>query len=118
MLLRSMPYSVLLELQVRSFQLGIPSLIVCYTAAESGPQGIRVNAVCPSWTETSMMETPFNKAPAFREHINKLVPLGRMAKPEEVAGVVTFLCSPHASYVHGTTMLVDGGLTQTVYPKA
>ncbi|MCJ1333643.1 hypothetical protein MMC10_010343 [Thelotrema lepadinum] len=82
-------------------------------AAESGPQGIRVNAVCPSWTETSMMETPFNKAPAFREHINKLVPLGRMAKPEEVAGVVTFLCSPHASYVHGTTMLVDGGLTQT-----
>lgn len=87
-------------------------------AMENGPLGVRVNAICPSWVDTDIMQQPFNKAPAFRELIDRVVPLGRMAQPEEVGGLCVALCSPISSYVNGASLMIDGGLTLTVYPRS
>jgi 3-oxoacyl-[acyl-carrier protein] reductase len=74
-------------------------------AMEVGVRGIRVNAVSPGLIETDMIaEIP---------HIEKLIsriPLGRVGKVEEVSGVVSFLCSPDATYITGQTISVNGGL--------
>jgi 3-oxoacyl-[acyl-carrier protein] reductase len=77
-------------------------------AAALGPRGIRVNAVAPGFTETPMTAQEQSDAYAW---INARVPLGRWGKPEELAGAITFLLSDAASYVTGTTLVVDGGLT-------
>lgn len=76
--------------------------------------GIRVNAVCPGYIETRMMEaleeanSPADPD-AARRHNSALVPLGRYGKPEEVAAFVAFLCSADASYITGGAFTIDGG---------
>jgi 3-oxoacyl-[acyl-carrier protein] reductase len=77
-------------------------------AMELGARGIRVNAVSPGLIETEMI----NSIPNL-ENFKKQIPLGRFGKPEEVAGVVSFLCSADAAYVHGHTISVNGGLFPT-----
>ena len=72
---------------------------------ELGPRGIRVNAVAPGLIETEMIET----IPGI-ELLKKQIPMGRAGKPEEVASVVSFLCSENSSYVQGHTISVNGGL--------
>ncbi len=74
-------------------------------AMEVGSRGIRVNAVAPGIIETEMStEIP------FLEELKKRIPLGRVGKPDEVAGAVSFLCSQDASYISGCTLSVNGGL--------
>lgn len=78
-------------------------------AQEYSARGIRVNAVCPAFIETPMLEQAgllSNKA--VRKSIEELHPIGRMGQPEEIARVVTFLCSPDASFMSGEAVLVDG----------
>lgn len=75
-----------------------------------GPEGIRANAVCPGYIETPML-SPAIEAPGARERLERTVPLGRLAQPEEVARVVRFLLSDEASYVTGAAIVVDGGVT-------
>jgi len=80
-----------------------------------GPEGIRVNAVCPSPVETRMMrslETGLApEAPeAAKEMIAARIPMGRYATPQEVADVVAFLCSDDARFVNGAALTVDGGM--------
>jgi len=76
-------------------------------AMEVGSRGIRVNAVSPGLIETDMIaEIP----EAHLAEMKKRIPLGRVGKVEEVAGVVSFLCSADAGYITGHTISVNGGL--------
>ncbi len=70
--------------------------------------GIRVNAVCPGYIDTPLLTKVDSKA---KEHLASLHPQGRLGKPEEIAKAVLFLASDDASFVNGTTLLVDGGYT-------
>ena len=83
-------------------------------ALELAPSNIRVNAICPSPIETAMVKqleegaNPANPA-AFHERMAGTIPLRRYGNPEEVAGLVTFLCSADAGYLTGGSYTVDGG---------
>jgi 3-oxoacyl-[acyl-carrier protein] reductase len=77
-------------------------------AREVGAKGITVNAICPGLLDTEMTSHLSDEARAF--YLDQ-TPLGRTARPEEVAGVVRFLMSEEASYVNGVVLPVDGGLT-------
>jgi NAD(P)-dependent dehydrogenase (short-subunit alcohol dehydrogenase family) len=71
--------------------------------------GIRVNAVCPGFVDTPMLQTAMPTAEA-RTHIEGLSPAGRLAAPEEIAAPILFLASGEASYLVGTLLNVDGGV--------
>ncbi|HEY1720392.1 MAG TPA: SDR family NAD(P)-dependent oxidoreductase [Magnetospirillaceae bacterium] len=75
-------------------------------ALEAAKQSVRVNAVCPGYIDTPMLAT----APAdVRKSLGNLHPIGRLGKPEEVAELIVFLLSDHASLITGSCHLVDGG---------
>lgn len=76
-------------------------------AKELGSRNVRVNAIAPGLIETAMTE----KMPdAAREYLLRQTALGRAGQPEDVSGVVRFLCSDAAAYVTGQTLVVDGGV--------
>ncbi len=80
-----------------------------HTAAnELGPYGIRVNAVCPGLIRTRLTAASFGNSETLSRYFRH-IPLGRGGEPGEVAQAVLFLASDLASYVTGTTLLVDGG---------
>jgi len=76
-------------------------------AREFAPRGITVNAVSPGIIDTDMSGKLSSQQ---REMIVKLVPLGRIGQPEEVAAAVAYLASPAAAYVTGETLHVNGGM--------
>lgn len=75
-----------------------------------GVDGIRCNAVCPGAVDTPML-APLLAIPQARTNIVNRVPLGRVADPMDIATVVRFLLSDDARYVHGASIVVDGGMT-------
>jgi NAD(P)-dependent dehydrogenase (short-subunit alcohol dehydrogenase family) len=79
-------------------------------AFEMGSSGIRVNAIAPGLIETKFASAIVQN-PQLRNHIVGRTPLGRHAQPSEVAGAAVFLLSDAASFVTGTTLVVDGGAT-------
>lgn len=79
-------------------------------AVELAPQGVRVNAVAPTFIETPLT-APFFEDPEFKADTLSRIPLGRIGKVHEVAAAVRFLASPAASLITGTSLLVDGGYT-------
>jgi len=76
-------------------------------AKELGSRNVRVNAVAPGFIETEMTEVLKQE---FKESILKQIPLSRFGSAEDVANVVTFLCSEDAAYVQGEVISIDGGL--------
>ena len=80
-------------------------------ALDLGPDGIRVNAVCPGPTITGMTAHLADRDPERFAALAANVPLGRWAEPREIAEVIVFLASPAASFVTGVALAVDGGAT-------
>jgi NAD(P)-dependent dehydrogenase (short-subunit alcohol dehydrogenase family) len=79
-------------------------------AQEYASHGIRVNAVLPGQTETDPMRAYLDALPDQGERMLRRLPMGRMARPDEIAQTAVWLCSDAASYVNGVSLLVDGGL--------
>ena len=77
-------------------------------AKELAPDHIRVNALLPGLTETKF--TAVLREPQMLKMILPMIPMGRMAKPEEMAGAVLYLVSDAASYTTGICLTVDGGM--------
>jgi 3-oxoacyl-[acyl-carrier protein] reductase len=75
---------------------------------ELGPKGIRVNAVAPGFIDTDMAA---NINPERKEIMRQRISLGKIGKAEDVAKVVSFLCSDDSSYITGQTIQVDGGMS-------
>ncbi|WP_332681119.1 SDR family oxidoreductase [Bosea sp. (in: a-proteobacteria)] len=75
-------------------------------AVETGKRGVTVNVIAPGFVDTDMM-APYA---AYRAKMESQIPAGRFAKPEEVAGLATFLMSEPAAYLTGTVLPIDGGL--------
>ena len=78
-------------------------------ANELAPRNIRVNVVAPGPTDTAMMAAASDEV---RETLAKLIPLGRMARVDEVASAVLFLASDQSSFITGAELPVDGGMAQ------
>jgi NAD(P)-dependent dehydrogenase (short-subunit alcohol dehydrogenase family) len=90
-------------------------------AREGAPRGVRVNAILPGGVETPIWtEMPFfrdmvaesgSEAAAFAALAGMGTPLGRFARPEEIAGQIAFMLSPASGSMTGAALLVDGGYT-------
>ena len=79
-------------------------------AQELGPQGVRVNSLSPGMVRTGMTEQVYQNN-AIADARGALVPLGRVALPQDMADVVCFLLGDDARYVTGHDLVVDGGIT-------
>jgi len=77
-------------------------------AAELAPHGINVNAVAPGTIATEMSRSSLSTEEGLAWQLAR-IPIGRVGKPEDIASVVLFLCSPEASYITGHTLVADGG---------
>jgi NAD(P)-dependent dehydrogenase (short-subunit alcohol dehydrogenase family) len=90
---------------------GISALVRCL-AVDYAQFGIRVNAIVPGATETGMMwnNVASSAIPAMREQLNREIPLGRLAEPEDPARCVLWLLSNDSAYVTGSHLICDGGI--------
>ncbi|MCC6720395.1 MAG: SDR family oxidoreductase [Acetobacteraceae bacterium] len=79
-------------------------------AIESARRGVTVNCIAPGFVDTDMVAAFAD----YRKATETRIPAGRYARPEEIAATVAFLASPAASYITGTTIPVDGGLTASL----
>jgi NAD(P)-dependent dehydrogenase (short-subunit alcohol dehydrogenase family) len=79
-------------------------------AVQYGPQGVRVNCICPGGVDTPMTAGTWS-TPEAQDRIRRIVPLQRVAQPEQIASVAAFLLSDGAAHLTGQTIAVDGGTT-------
>ena len=89
-------------------------------AIDHAVDNIRVNCVCPGAVDTPMLRASMQNtqgAPSLLQEIGQAHALGRIARPEEIAKMIAFLCSEDASFITGGVYLVDGGMTALVAGK-
>jgi len=80
-------------------------------AIHFGEHGIRVNCIAPGTVRTPVWNERIQKSPDILERLVKWYPLGRIGEPDDIAKAALFLCSDDASWITGSTLTVDGGLT-------
>lgn len=90
---------------------GAVNLLSKSLAVELGPDGIRVNNICPVMGETALLEDFMGMpdTPANRQKFLSTIPLGRLAKPDDIAAVAVFLATDGAAFLNGVELPVDGG---------
>jgi len=88
----------------------IISLTRCL-ATQYGKHNIRLNVLCPGSTQTEAWRPMLEADPNVLDKVAKLYPLGRVARPEEIASAALFLASDEASFVTGSVLVADGGVT-------
>ena len=79
-------------------------------AIDHGPDGVRVNCVCPGLIDTEMADW-IRYDDAAMARFDSSTPAGRIGTPDEIANAVAFLASDGASYAHGAVLMIDGGVT-------
>jgi NAD(P)-dependent dehydrogenase (short-subunit alcohol dehydrogenase family) len=79
-------------------------------AQQYGSYGLRINVVAPGSTDTEMFRSIYQSDTELQKRINR-IPLGRLARPEEVASAALWLCGDGSSFVNGAVLSVDGGVT-------
>jgi meso-butanediol dehydrogenase/(S,S)-butanediol dehydrogenase/diacetyl reductase len=79
-------------------------------AVEYGRKDVRINCVCPGGVETPLIGKFSLPEGVSMEALQRIMPLGRMGKPQEVASTIAFLASDDATYINGSTIVVDGGM--------
>lgn len=87
-------------------------------APKWGETSTRLNVVCPGTIKTPMLDGVLQMGEVGEQTATQHIPLDRYAEPEEIAGPVCFLLGPDASYVHGISMIVDGGCDVITRPEA
>jgi NAD(P)-dependent dehydrogenase (short-subunit alcohol dehydrogenase family) len=85
------------------------------SAAHLGPRGIRVNSLCPGFIDTPMFQAAFEGNTEARATYEQRVPLRRLGQPEDIARTVRFLLSDEAAYITAAELVVDGGVTRTLF---
>jgi len=99
--------NLLLSNSIRSAVIGLMRTL----SDEIGSKGVRVNAVCPGYIYTQRVEELLEAdEESSKSGIESNIPIGRIGTPEEYGRICTFLLSPVAGYIHGASLLVDGGL--------
>jgi sorbose reductase len=78
-------------------------------SVEWATAGIRVNALSPGYTLSDMTRQFMDANPDLRDQWEKLIPVGRMAEPEDLIGMVNYLASPASTYLTGQSLVIDGG---------
>jgi len=80
-------------------------------AKRLGPEGVRINCICPGIIETPRWRSPGMEEPQFARRYRQMAPLGRFGKPEEVAKLVLFFACDDSSFITGQDIAIDGGFT-------
>lgn len=80
-------------------------------ALEYVRQNIRINAVCPVYTHSTMVDELISTAPGIEDRMRRMIPLGRFGQPEEIAQAILWLCSTENAFCTGQALQLDGGMT-------
>ena len=78
-------------------------------ALDYAHKNVRINAVCPGFIHTPMLEEPWKDNPRIKDLTLAMIPMKRFGKPEEIAGAVLWMCSEEASFMTGREMVIGGG---------
>lgn len=80
-------------------------------ALEYAKQNIRINAVCPVYTHSGMVDELIQTAPGIDDKMRRMIPMGRLGQPEEIAQAILWLCADENSFMTGQALQLDGGFT-------